>query len=104
MNREIINIKTEQIIPNTYQPRKNFNEETLMELSQSIKEHGIVQPLTVRKIGDIYELVAGERRWRAARMLHLENVPCTVLDITDRESAQIALLENLQREDLNFIE
>ena len=68
MNREIINIKTEQIIPNTYQPRKNFNEETLMELSQSIKEHGIVQPLTVRKIGDIYELVAGERRWRAARM------------------------------------
>ena len=104
MNKEIINIKTEQIIPNTYQPRKNFNEEALMELSQSIKEHGIVQPLTVRKIGDIYELVAGERRWRAARMLHLENVPCTVLDITDRESAQIALLENLRREDLNFIE
>ena len=55
MNREIINIKTEQIIPNTYQPRKNFNEEALMELSQSIKEHGIIQPLTVRKIGDIYE-------------------------------------------------
>ena len=104
MNREIINIKTEQIIPNTYQPRKNFNEEALMELSQSIKEHGIIQPLTVRKIGGIYELVAGERRWRAARMLLLEEVPCTILDITDRESAQIALLENLQREDLNFIE
>ncbi|MDY4079675.1 MAG: ParB/RepB/Spo0J family partition protein [Clostridium sp.] len=104
MNREIINIKTEQIIPNTYQPRKNFNEEALMELSQSIKEHGIIQPLTVRKIGEIYELVAGERRWRAARMLSLEEVPCTILDITDRESAQIALLENLQREDLNFVE
>ena len=104
MNREIINIKTEQIIPNTYQTRKNFNEEALMELSQSIKEHGIIQPLTVRKIGGIYELVAGERRWRAARMLLLEEVPCTILDITDRESAQIALLENLQREDLNFIE
>lgn len=104
MNREIINIKTEQIIPSTYQPRKNFNEEALMELSQSIKEHGIIQPLTVRKLGEIYELVAGERRWRAARMLSLEEVPCTVVDITDRESAQIALLENLQREDLNFIE
>ena len=104
MNREIINIKTEQIIPNTYQPRKNFNEEALMELSQSIKEHGIIQPLTVRKIGEIYELVAGERRWRAARMLSLEEVPCIIVDITDRESAQIALLENLQREDLNFIE
>ena len=104
MNREIINIKTEQIIPNTYQPRKNFNEEALMELSQSIKEHGIIQPLTVRKIGEIYELVAGERRWRAARMLSLEEVPCIIVDITDRESVQIALIENLQREDLNFIE
>lgn len=104
MNREIINIKTEQIIPNTYQPRKNFNEELLMELSQSIKEHGIIQPLTVRKIGEIYELVAGERRWRAARMLSLEEVPCIIVDITDRESVQIALIENLQREDLNFIE
>lgn len=104
MNKQIVNIKTEEIIPNTYQPRKYFNEETLLELSQSIKEHGIIQPLTVRKIGEVYELVAGERRWRAARILELKEVPCNVIEITDRESAQIALLENLQREDLNFIE
>lgn len=104
MNNEILKVKIEDIIPNTYQPRKYFNEEALMELSQSIKEHGIIQPLTVRKRGSIYELVAGERRWRAARLSQLETVPCVVVDITDTKSAEIALLENLQREDLNFIE
>ena len=76
----------------------------LIELSQSIKEHGIIQPLTVRKRGEIYELVAGERRLRAAKLASLGEVPCTLVDITDTQSAQIALLENLQREDLNYIE
>ena len=90
--------------PNTYQPRKFFNEEALNELSQSIIEHGIIQPITVRRMGDKFELVAGERRWRAARMAELEFVPCNVIDITDTESAELALLENLQREDLNFME
>lgn len=104
MGREIIHIKVENIVPNIYQPRKYFDEEALSELSNSIVNHGIIQPLTVRKIGDIYELVAGERRLRAAKLANLTEVPCTVVDITERESAEIALLENLQREDLNFIE
>ena len=104
MKKEIVNIKIENIFPNTYQPRKFFKEEALNELSQSIKEHGIIQPITVRKIGDKYELIAGERRWRAARMADFDCVPCNVVEITDTESAEIALLENLQREDLNFIE
>lgn len=104
MHKEVIYVKVDNIIPNTYQPRKFFNEDALNELSQSISEFGIIQPLTVRKRGELFELVAGERRWRAAKMAALEKVPCTVVDITDSESAEIALLENLQREDLNFIE
>lgn len=104
MNKEIVNIKIDNIFPNTYQPRKFFNEDALAELSQSIKEYGIIQPITVRKLGEKFELVAGERRWRAARMAEFEVVPCNVIDITDTQSAEIALLENLQREDLNFIE
>lgn len=104
MSKEILKINVNDIIPNTYQPRKFFDEVALIELSQSIKEHGIIQPLTVRKRGDIYELVAGERRLRAAKLASLGEVPCTLVDITDTQSAQIALLENLQREDLNYIE
>lgn len=104
MNNQIVKININEIIPNTYQPRKFFNENALEELSQSIREHGIIQPITVRKRGDVFELVAGERRWRAARIAELEEVPCNIVDITDAESAEIALLENLQREDLNFIE
>lgn len=104
MGKEILHISVEDIVPNIYQPRKYFDEESLKELSYSIINHGIIQPLTVRKIGDIYELVAGERRLRAAKLAHLKDVPCTVVDITEKESAEIALLENLQREDLNFIE
>lgn len=104
MNKEIININIESIFPNSYQPRKFFNEESLIELSQSIKQYGIIQPITVRKRGVKFELVAGERRWRAARIADLESIPCNIIEITDTESAEIALLENLQREDLNFAE
>ncbi|SFD19082.1 chromosome partitioning protein, ParB family [Clostridium uliginosum] len=104
MNDEIIKIDIEKIVPNIYQPRKYFKEEALAELSQSIKEHGIIQPLTVRKMGEIYELVAGERRLRAAKLAELQMVPCNIVNITDYESAEIALLENLQREDLNYME
>lgn len=104
MNNEILKIDIKDIIPNTYQPRKYFNDEALIELSESIKTHGIIQPITVRKRGEFYELVAGERRWRAAKLAELKEVPCNIIDITDVQSAEIALLENLQREDLNFIE
>ena len=104
MNKEIISLETNKIFPNAYQPRKVFDEDALSELSQSIISYGIIQPITVRKMGSNFEIIAGERRWRAARMAGLQVVPCNVIDITDNESAQIALLENLQREDLNFIE
>ena len=104
MSKQIININVDEIFPNTYQPRRYFNEDALQELSASIKEHGIIQPITVRKRGEKFELVAGERRWRAARIAELSHVPCNIIEITDTESAEIALLENLQREDLNFME
>ena len=104
MSNEIVKINVDKVIPNIYQPRKYFSEEAIQELSQSIKQFGIIQPLTVRKMGEVFELVAGERRLRAAKLADLETVPCNVIDITDSESAQIALLENLQREDLNYIE
>jgi ParB family chromosome partitioning protein len=104
MNNEIVKIDIDKVIPNIYQPRKYFNEEAIEELSQSIKQYGIIQPITVRKRGEVFELVAGERRLRAAKLANLEAIPCNIIDITDSESAQIALLENLQREDLNYIE
>lgn len=104
MNNEIVKISIDKVVPNIYQPRKYFNEEAIEELSQSIREHGIIQPLTVRKMGEVYELVAGERRLRAAKLAELTTVPCNIVDITDSQSAEIALLENLQREDLNYIE
>lgn len=104
-NNNISYISTDLIIPNLYQPRKHFNDETIEELAQSIRVYGIIQPLSVRKIGDNkYELVAGERRLRAAKKAGLLEVPAVIIDISDKESAAIALLENLQREDLNYIE
>jgi ParB family transcriptional regulator, chromosome partitioning protein len=105
MEKNIYYISPEFISPNIYQPRKHFNEESIEELAQSIKMYGIIQPLSIRKLGsDNYELVAGERRLRAAKKLGLAEVPTIIIDITDKDSAAIALLENLQREDLNFIE
>ncbi|MCY6372263.1 nucleoid occlusion protein [Clostridium ganghwense] len=105
MENDIKYISTDLIIPNAYQPRKYFNEETISELAQSIEAYGIIQPLSVRKIGELkYELVAGERRLRAAKKLELKQVPVIVIEITDRDSAAIALLENLQRENLNYLE
>lgn len=105
MQKEIIEISTDLIIPNENQPRKYFNEETIDELSESIKVYGIIQPLSVRALNDgKYELVAGERRLRAAKKAGLIMVPAIVVDIDTKDSAAIALLENIQREDLNFME
>lgn len=105
MQNEIRFIAPELIVPNLYQPRKYFDDETIEELAQSIKMYGIIQPLSVRRMGEnSYELVAGERRLRAAKKLGLDTVPVILVDISDKDSAAIALLENLQREDLNYIE
>jgi len=92
------------IKPNPAQPRKLFAEEALQELSQSIRIHGILQPLSVRRVGVSYELIAGERRLRAARLAGLTEIPCIVMHMDDRESGLTALVENLQRQDLDFIE
>lgn len=90
--------------PNKRQPRKVFREESLRELAESIKNVGVIQPLLVQKNGDFYEIIAGERRWRAARMAGLKEVPVLVREYTDRNRMEIALIENIQREDLNPIE
>lgn len=97
-------LKISQIEPNKSQPRKNFNEDSLQELADSIKQFGIIQPLVVQKKDKYYEIIAGERRWRAARIAGLKEVPVIIKDYSEREVVEIALIENIQREDLNPIE
>ena len=97
-------IKIHDIMPNVNQPRKTFNEEKIEELAASIKEHGIIQPIVVRKHKMGYEIVAGERRWRAAMKAELSMVPCLVRELDDEQNMLIAIIENMQREDLNPIE
>lgn len=97
-------VKLSEIEPNQTQPRKNFNEDSLTELADSIKQFGVIEPLIVTKREDYYELIAGERRWRAARLAGLKEVPVVVKDYSPQEVVEIALIENLQREDLNPIE
>ena len=102
---EIKYIPIEFIKPNPYQPRKNFNKKSLEELSQSIKTYGLIQPVSVRQLGEgSYELVAGERRLRASEIAELEEIPAIIVEYRDQDSAMIALIENLQREDLSFLE
>ena len=104
-------IATEEIMPNRSQPRKSFDNSSLWQLAESIKKHGILQPITVKKCTENseysifqYELIAGERRLRAARLIGMTEIPCIILDITGRESAELAIIENLHREDLNIFE
>ena len=101
---EIIEISTTAIVPNPFQPRKTFSDENLNELASSIREIGVIQPLLVREVEAGYELIAGERRLRASMIAGLLNVPCIVRNVNDKEMAEIALIENLQREDLHFFE
>ncbi|MBQ9685332.1 MAG: ParB/RepB/Spo0J family partition protein [Oscillospiraceae bacterium] len=100
----IVWLPTEEIAPNPVQPRKRFDDKALEELSQSIQSYGILNPLTVRCRGGRYELVAGERRLRAAKLAGLAEVPCILLDVNMEDASLIALVENLQRRDLDFIE
>jgi len=100
----VVYLDINDIRPNDAQPRKTFDEEKLGELADSIIEHGIIQPLVVRKTDRGYELVAGERRWRAARKADLKVVPCLIRNFTDEENMLVAIIENMQREDLNPIE
>lgn len=102
--REVRIIPINLVRQNTYQPRKYFNQDSLLELSQSIREYGVLQPISVRLDGNRFELVAGERRLRASQLAGLSEIPAIVMDMTDTESAVLAIIENLQREDLNYIE
>lgn len=104
LEKEIFDIALTDIMPNRFQPREIFDDDSLLELAESIKQHGVIQPIIVRKIGDKYELIAGERRYRASAIAGKETIPALVRDIDDKEAAKIALLENLQRKDLTPIE
>ena len=106
MNKEsqVLSVPIEDIIPNRFQPRLNFDETSLKELSASIKEHGIIQPLVLRPLGDKYEIIAGERRYKAAKLAGLTVVPGIVSTMDDRKSAEVAIVENIQRRDLSSIE
>jgi ParB family chromosome partitioning protein len=102
---EIVSVPLDRIEPNPWQPRRQVDEAALEELAASIREHGVVQPIVVSRAGeDRYRLVAGERRWRACRLLGWEAIPAIVRDLSERESMEMALVENLQREDLNPLE
>ncbi|TNJ62073.1 ParB/RepB/Spo0J family partition protein [Paenibacillus hemerocallicola] len=101
---KVIEIPLKELRPNPYQPRKTFNEDSIGELAQSIKEHGVIQPIIVRTVLRGYEIIAGERRFRASQQCGLEKIPAVVRKFTDQQVMEIALIENVQREDLNAIE
>jgi len=104
MNKEVVMVRISDIIPNRFQPRLTFDEEALSELSNSIKEHGIIQPLILRDLGSKYEIIAGERRYKASTLAGLTEVPAIIGAMDDQTSAELALIENIQRKDLSAIE
>ena len=104
VKKEEVMLKITEVEPSSEQPRKKFNEDALLELADSIKQFGIIQPLIVQKQDDYYEIIAGERRWRAAKLAGLKEVPVIIKNYTEQERVEIALIENIQREDLNPIE
>lgn len=104
MDREVVDLYLDDIIPNRFQPREIFDEKALKELSDSIREHGVIQPIIVRKIGDKYEIIAGERRYKASALAGLTKIPAIIRNLDDKETSKVALLENLQRKDLTAIE
>ena len=103
-NENVVNIKLELLIPNRYQPRKLFNDTSINELAESIKEYGVLNPILVRQVNDKYEIIAGERRVRASQIASLTTIPAIIKQVDDKELAQIALIENIQRENITPIE
>ena len=104
LRKKVVDLSIDDVLPNRFQPRIKFNEDSLNELSESIKEHGVIQPIVVRPVGDKYEIIAGERRYRASKIAGLNKIPAIIRNFTDEQMMEIALLENLQRENLNAIE
>ncbi len=103
-NRKIVELDLNDILPNRFQPRIKFNEDSIMELAESIKEHGVIQPIVVRPLGDRYEIIAGERRYKASVLAGKETIQAIVTELNDKDSAEVALIENVQRQDLTPIE
>jgi len=103
-DKAVPEVPIDQIVPNKYQPRNSFNPELLQELAQSIKANGVVQPVIVRKTGNQYQLITGERRWRAAKLAGLKTVPAVIREVSEFKQLEWALIENIQRQDLNPIE
>lgn len=104
MEKEIIEVSLDDIIPNRFQPRLTFDEDALNELAKSIRQHGIIQPLVLRKVGNKFEIIAGERRYKASFIAGLTKVPAIVIDLNDNESAEVAIVENIQRKNLSALE
>ena len=104
VKKEEIKLRISEVEPNREQPRKKFDEDALLELSESIKQYGVLQPLLVQNRDGYYEIIAGERRWRAAKLAGLKEVPVRIMNLTDQEVVEISLVENIQRENLNPIE
>ena len=104
VKKEEVKLKITEVEPNREQPRKNFDEDSLLELADSIRQFGVLQPLIVQKREDYYEIIAGERRWRAAKMAGLKEIPVVIRDYNDQQIVEISLIENIQRENLNPIE
>lgn len=103
-DRKLVSLPPQKIVPSPFQPRREFDYYELLELSSSIQQNGLIQPMTVRRIGDRYELISGERRLKASIMAGLKTVPCIVVKASDRECSLMCLIENIQRTDLNFFE
>ena len=104
MRNRVIDLDINDVLPNRFQPRVKFNEDAIIELAESIKEHGIIQPIIVRPIGDKYEIIAGERRYKASILAGKDSIPAIITDLNDKDSAEIALIENVQRKNLTPIE
>ena len=103
-DRQIVNLNIDDILPNRFQPRIKFNEQSINELAESIKEHGVIQPIVVRRIGDKFEIIAGERRYKASTLAGKTSIPAIITTLNDKDSAEVALIENVQRQDLTPIE
>ena len=102
--RKLLELSPDKIVPNPAQPRLNFSQDELLQLAESIRQNGVLQPVLVRRDRDRYVLIAGERRWRASRMAGLKTIPAIVQELSEKDSAVLALIENMQRSDLNFFE
>src|SRR5574344_1055423 len=98
--KKVYELKIDDLLPNRFQPRIKFNEAAIRELSTSIKEHGVIQPIVVRKIGDKFEIIAGERRYKASVLAGKTSIPAIIADLNDKDSAEIALIENVQRQNV----